>query len=138
MREVSDQVSIGDMMDAEHYGSLFDVVVSLAAEEYTTSYPHLEHYPLVDGDNDPEDFAEAVQIVRDILQSDKTVLVHCQAGASRSVTVLATAIAAENDIRFQDALYKCQMTGVYPAPELLDLAKAYLPDSLTDTLPFRQ
>lgn len=138
MREVSDQVSIGDMADAEHYGSLFDVVVSLAAEEYTTEYPHLNHYPLVDGANDPEDFAEAVQLVRDTLQTDKTMLVHCQAGASRSVTVLATALAAENDTLFQEELYRCQMPGVYPSPELLDLAKAYLPDSLTDTLPFRK
>lgn len=126
MRRLSQSLSIGDMRDGELYSERFDRVISLAKEKYTTPSDNLIHHPLRDGENDFEDFADAVDAVRDALQSDDSVLVHCQAGASRSVTVLATALAAENETEFDSELYKCQMTGVYPSPELLELAKEYL------------
>lgn len=138
MRQVRDDVSIGDMMDAEQHGDKFDTVLSLASAQYTTEFDHLYHYPLIDGDNEYSVFAEAVDMARKLLRDDGTLLVHCQAGASRSVTVLATALAAEEERSFQDTLFECQMKGVYPSPELLHLAKEYLPDELYNPLPFKR
>lgn len=126
MRRLNKSLAIGDMRDGELYSDKFDRVISLAGAEYTTQSENLIHHPLRDGENEFEEFADAVNAVRDGLQSEDSVLVHCQVGASRSVTVLATALAAENGTEFDSELYKCQMTGVYPSPELLELAKEYL------------
>lgn len=132
MRRLNDSLAIGDMRDGELHSEKFDRVVSLAGAEYTTESEGLVHHPLRDGENDFADFAAAVETVREGLRSDDSMLVHCQAGASRSVTVLATALAAENETHFDSELYTCQMTGVYPSPELLDLAKEYLESIRSD------
>ena len=64
-----------------------------------------DHHPLKDGFiNDQEEFADAVATTRDSIRADGTVIVNCSAGISRSTTVIATAIAAEDDLSFEAAV----------------------------------
>lgn len=62
-----------------------------------------DYYNMSDGAHDPfgdasqEVFNNAVNSVFDALSDDKHVLVHCQAGQSRSPAVAAAALARHND-----------------------------------------
>nr|WP_245757975.1 dual specificity protein phosphatase family protein [Halobiforma haloterrestris] len=56
------------------------------------------------------------------------MLIHCKAGISRSSTLVATAIAAEEDRRFREALRIVQEARPFamPNPALHELAVVYL------------
>jgi len=87
------------------------------------------HHPLVDGaDNDWATFAAAVDATRDLLARDGSTLVHCKAGVSRSATLLATAIAAEDDRSLHDALDAVNRSRPFatPNPPLVVDAVTYL------------
>lgn len=56
------------------------------------------------GDHSYEFFAETVDCVRKQVQSERTTLVHCHLGISRSGAVTATTLAAEHDLVFSEAL----------------------------------
>ena len=64
-----------------------------------------DHHPLKDGYvNDQAEFSAAVETTREHIRADGTVIVNCAAGISRSSTVIATAVAAEEDRSFGAAL----------------------------------
>jgi protein-tyrosine phosphatase len=84
--------------------------------------------PLVDGpQNDPEAFAAAVETLIALLDRGERVLVHCSAGASRSVAVAAAALACSEDGPVDDALDTvCAVRDETPHPALADRARAYV------------
>jgi predicted protein tyrosine phosphatase len=92
------------------------------------------HVPLNDGafdngGNSQEEFAEAVNVVRERIQEEEPVFVYCAHGESRSVSVLATAIAAEQEMDFErarDELMDIRGSEYEPASSLQKKAKAYL------------
>jgi protein-tyrosine phosphatase len=107
-----------------------DTVVCLLHEppEYREGDRVLDH-PLVDGPQcDAADFASAVEAVRAARRREETVLVHCSAGTSRSVAVVATALAAEEGVDLADALARVAAAreGADPHPALVSLGQAYL------------
>ena len=60
-----------------------------------------DHYPLKDQQvNDHQQFSAAVGTTRARIRNEGTVLVNCSVGVSRSATVIATAIAAEDGLLF--------------------------------------
>lgn len=72
-----------------------DRVVSLTRHQ---SGATTDHYPLTDAViNNPSVFANAVEATRRCYRKGTVVLVHCAAGISRSATVVATTLAAEED-----------------------------------------
>lgn len=82
-----------------------------------------------DGGNTQEEFANAVNSVRKSIKEEKNVFVHCAHGQSRSVSVLATALAAENDKSFESILKKLMdIRSISSEPErsLQSKAKLYL------------
>lgn len=82
-----------------------------------------------DGGNTQEDFAKTVNAVRNEIHSDNKVFIHCAMGQSRSVSILATAISAENDISFEDVLDELMtIRGIFtkPSPSLISKSKIYL------------
>lgn len=92
-----------------------------------------EHIPLndgiYDGGNSQEKFAKAANSVRKKIDSNENVFVHCAVGQSRSVTILATAIAAETDMSFEnvrDELINIRGITTEPASSLQSKAKVYL------------
>ncbi len=100
------------------------VSVNGSATEVTT-----DHHPLTDGSvNDHQQFANAVAATRKNTRNDGTVLVNCSVGVSRSATVIATAIAAEDDLSFNAAVAEIRETRprAQPHPKLQFNAYAYL------------
>jgi atypical dual specificity phosphatase len=112
--------------DPSAHDRRFEHVLS-ATEERQPSTTH--HHPLVDGPgNHPAAFAAAVDDARDLLGGDGDVLVHCKAGISRSATLLATAIAAEEARSFRSALAAVRdaRPPATPHPKLHQAAVVYL------------
>lgn len=135
MNEVTERVYIGDVDAAAAVDSdEFDSVITVAEPELPTT---TAYYPLVDGDNEQSEFNNAVDAVRDALQDGDRVLVHCTLGISRSAGVLSAALAAERDLRYDEALNMIRSVrpSANPAHELTKLAKAYLGE--TDGRPFQ-
>lgn len=120
-------IYVGTMYDPEDYGSKFSHIVTLGPEEFSeTTELHLFN----DGPHEYEKFESAVDTVLHLLETtDDQILVQCQAGTSRSVTVTATAISLYTGEPFMDVLYVVSRTGVDPAQELLQSAKRYITDN---------
>jgi len=88
-----------------------------------------DHYPLTDGEvNDHQQFSAAVGTTRAHIRNEGTVLVNCSVGVSRSATVIATAIAAEDGLSFDAAVAEIRdhRPRANPHPKLQLNAYAYL------------
>ncbi len=88
-----------------------------------------DHHPLKDEHvNDHEQFSNAVATTRNRIRSDGTVLVNCSVGVSRSATVIATAIAAEEGLSFDAVVAEIRehRPRARPHPKLQLNAYAYL------------
>jgi len=88
-----------------------------------------DHYPLEDEHiNDHQQFSNAVTTTRNRIRSEGTVLVNCSVGVSRSATVIATAVAAEDRLSFDAAVAEIRETRprARPHPKLKLNAFAYL------------
>lgn len=112
--------------DPDRHDHEFRYVLSATGEPRPAT---THHRPLVDGPgNDWAAFARAVDTTRDLLRRDGSLLVHCNAGISRSSTLLAAALAAEEDRRFHDALAVVQDARPHalPHPALHRQAVVYL------------
>jgi len=100
------------------------VTVSETATTATT-----DHYPLTDEQfNDYQQFSAAVETTRAHIHNEGTVLVNCSVGVSRSATVIATAIAAEDGMSFDAAVSEIRdhRPRANPHPKLQLNAYAYL------------
>lgn len=85
--------------DSEQHDQSFQYVLSVS----TDNYPLTTHHPLDDGPgNDWMEFEGAVDTARRLYRRDGSVLIHCTAGISRSSTVIATALAAEESRQLRD------------------------------------
>lgn len=102
----------------------FVVSVNQTATEATT-----DHHSLKDGYvNSQQRFRAAVEATRKRLREDGIVIVNCAAGISRSTTVTATAIAAEESLSFDAVVEEIKETRplARPHPKLQLNALAYL------------
>lgn len=100
------------------------VSVNGTATDVTT-----DHHPLKDGHvNDHEQFTKAISATRNRIRTTETVLVNCSVGVSRSPTVIATAIAAEDELSFDAAITEIEdhRPEARPHPKLQLNAYAYL------------
>ena len=112
--------------DPERHDRRFDFVLSVTPDEHPLT---TRHHPLEDGPgNDWLAFEAAVDAARGLIRSDGSVLIHCRAGISRSTALVATALAAEEDLRFRDALDAVQEARPHamPHPALHEFAVIYL------------
>jgi len=88
-----------------------------------------DHHPLKDEHiNDHEQFSNAVTATRNRIRTEGTVLVNCSVGVSRSATVIATAVAAEEGLSFDAAVAEIRecRPRARPHPKLKLNAYAYL------------
>ncbi|WP_368410938.1 dual specificity protein phosphatase family protein [Halomarina pelagica] len=80
----------------------FDHVITVSSSKQPLT---TEFIPLVDGPSlSYKQFKQAVDAVRAHYHSDETILVHCEVGISRSAAVIATVLACEEGISFEEAL----------------------------------
>lgn len=105
VRRIGDRdLYIGNYLaaDPDAHDHEFDHVLSVSSDAYPLT---THHHPLEDGSgNDWSTFAAAVDAARDLYRREGSLLVHCKAGISRSTTVLATTMAAEEGTEFRAAL----------------------------------
>ena len=135
MDHVTDSLLVGDAEDASDHDGIraagVTVVLSLTHDSPATparGYRVVDR-PLVDGpQNDPERFAAAVDTLRSLLDDGERVLVHCSAGASRSVAVAAAAHALGEGLDADEALATVRAERGVSAlhPVLADRARAYV------------
>jgi atypical dual specificity phosphatase len=105
MDQVATDLFVGGIEEAGEATALdrhgVTAVVGLTHESPPGGYPDgpsVTTVPMVDGPrNDADAFARGVAAVREALAMGETVVVHCSAGASRSVAVAATALALERE-----------------------------------------
>ncbi|WP_396611418.1 dual specificity protein phosphatase family protein [Haloferax sp. S1W] len=112
--------------DSEPHDRTFEFVVSATEDRYPAT---THHRPLVDGPgNDWEAFEQAVETVRRLRREEGSLLVHCTAGISRSSALVATALAADTNNGFRDALALVQDARPHamPHPALHERAVVYL------------
>jgi hypothetical protein len=112
--------------DPEYHDRSFRYVLSATQDEYPLT---THHRPLIDGSgNDWSAFERAVDTARTLYRRDGSLLIHCKAGISRSSTLIATTLAAEEDRQFNDALAIVQDARPHagPNPALHELAVVYL------------
>ena len=112
MTPLASDLYVGDALDAARGEAL--VATGIEGVLRLTHSPPDEPYPesfrvdvveLIDGpQNDPGATRRAIATLRDRLAAGQTTLVHCSAGASRSVCVAAGALACRRGEPFADAL----------------------------------
>lgn len=129
VRPIGDRsLYIGNILaaDPDHHDRTFDHVLSVCREKCPLT---THHHPLHDGPKtDWPEFERAVDTARRLYRSEGSVLIHCKVGVSRSTTILATTLAAEENREFRDALALIQETRPFaiPHPALHELAVVYL------------
>lgn len=112
--------------DPESHDRSFEYVLSATDERYPLT---THHRPMVDGSgNEWSVFEKAIGTSRSLYRRQGSVLIHCNAGISRSSTIIATTIAAEEDRQLRDALAAVQDARPFamPHPALHELAVVYL------------
>lgn len=112
MNELNDNLVISDApsvrkLDPNHE---FDLVVTLGYfDELGYDRPDVsdtnDKYVFPDGPHEYSVFKAAVERVRNALNNNQRVLVHCQAGASRSAGVCTSVLAVQQNIS-PDAAFK--------------------------------
>jgi protein-tyrosine phosphatase len=135
MNEITESLWISNANQVRHLPDdhQFDEVVTLAYMDFlelglpeasTTGDTLL----FKDGPHDYEKFEAAVDYVLDALEAGDTVLVHCQAGISRSGGVCSAALAIHKDLPGEQALSIVQQarSEVHPESEIRASMKRYI------------
>jgi protein-tyrosine phosphatase len=111
MDAVGDALYVGTTSDATDDSTLethgVTTIISLTHEtpQSTRQGIDIHSIPLIDGpQHSREQFRNAVEATIAALETEGAVLVHCSAGASRSPTVAATALALAQDRDLEAAL----------------------------------
>lgn len=89
---ITNHIAIGNFLDAKEHSTEFDAMLCLKQNCCDSSQTLSDVFclPLIDGPgNRPSDIIAAVQYLADCVNSGEKVLVHCHAGRSRSVAVVA-------------------------------------------------
>ncbi len=136
MDRIADNLFVGAMEDAGDGTSIqthkITTIVSLTYGDPDRGYPpgiDVTKLPMKDGpQNDRETFERAVRATLENLRSGERVLIHCSAGASRSVAVAAAAIGIQQgcDIDRAFEMVAEQRTETSPHPALRRRAEAVL------------
>ena len=112
--------------DPSYHDQTFDYVLSPTSTDYPLT---THHRPLNDNsENKWAAFEEAIDTARRLYRQEGSLLIHCTAGISRSSTLIAATLAAEEDRQFTDALRIVQRSrpNASPNPTLHEWAVIYL------------
>ncbi len=92
MNWITDYIAIGNYTDARERISDVDAILCLKSQcgDENRADVDVLCIPLNDGPgNREEDVCDAIQYISDVVSSDEKILVHCHAGRSRSVCIVA-------------------------------------------------
>lgn len=131
MKRIVEDLYISDQYDAENDVLLDEHGIDLVVTLCSYRNPSTDiHHPLVDGEDSQPQFDHAVELIDVARDGRTTVLVHCTAGISRSVAVVATVLATTEGLEFDDALERIERVHerADPEPGLRTHAERYLGD----------
>lgn len=97
--EITNLISIGDSEDARRADNKkYDAILNVAIDfDWRDGFKWRHKVGLLDGPgNHPATFFAAVVLLDSLIKSNKRVLVHCGAGMSRSVMVVAAWLAVQS------------------------------------------
>lgn len=111
----------------------YDRVIALASSDHD-NVTDADTFEIPDGgwgfdrDEDYSTFKDAVNALRDALDNEETVLIHCNVGRSRAPAVAIAALATIHDLSYEETLARVQdkRNIVNPTPELRYCAKYYI------------
>lgn len=134
MYEFSDSISFGGFKEIDNLSESEKseyVIINLSKRNRDDSdyWIPLNDGVYDNGGNTQQEFAEAVNVIRDYLSGAQRVVVYCAMGQSRSVSTLATAIAAEENRSYDSVLTDLMnIRGISsePSSSLQNKAKVYL------------
>lgn len=121
-RRITPYLSVGCKDDRQKIKNKFDVIVSMVKSEQEQTY----EFCIPDGPHEYIIFKDAVDFVIEKLDEKKSVLVQCQAGISRSVSVCIASHACHNRVSFEVAYILCSHDIYHPSKELIKSAKKYI------------
>lgn len=119
---ILDDLAVSSARSAREKGEKFDTVVSMASPPECSTH----QFVIKDGEHDYRKFEDAVDCVIDALERDDEVLVHCNAGISRSVSVCIAVCCVYSDDKYGDAYDKCRRGFSNPSSNLLDSVIRYV------------
>lgn len=126
---VSDAPRVRDLPDTHEY----DFVLTLGYfDQMGYSLPDVsdtgDEYVFPDGAHEYMRFERAVNAARDALADGQNVLVHCQAGCSRSPSVCIAIIAVEDGLTYEEAYWKVKSIWekTNPTDELEESVRRYI------------
>lgn len=141
MHPITNALWISDAPTVREAGGLnqFDEVVTLGyGQALGRSPPRVSttgtSLAFPDGPHDYEAFATATDYVVEALARGDRVLVHCQAGVSRSAGVATAALATHQDLPTPEAYAAVRLarSKVDPAPAIRTSVKRYTGDPLVE------
>lgn len=107
---IADQIAIGNYRDAAAAKQPIDAILCLTGccDERREDMEVLK-VPLNDGaGNDPRHVDEAVDFLSDMVDAGARILVHCHAGRSRSVAIVARHLMAHDGLTRSASLARIQ------------------------------
>ena len=124
---ITDQIAIGNFLDAQSLPEEIDAVLCLreACCEDRSDIDAL-CIPFIDGPgNDPRDLEEALAFIEEVVTAGQRILVHCHAGRSRSVVIVARHLMRSRGLTAQAALDLISARReIYLSPGIEDLLSA--------------
>jgi len=134
MYTFSDNIAFGGIKERKRMQQPESWTIINVSQSKIQGYPADKHIPLYDGahhssGDQQQEFAEIVNSIRNCIQNEEPVFVHCAVGQSRSVSTLATAIAAEQNKQYktiETKLTEIRNSYTKPAQSLQVNAKRYL------------
>ena len=109
MCSVVPHVFIGSQDAAEHLPGLeaheIDAILNLAFsnEAFPGRFVY-RHLPLLDNETQPLDIEPALAFVAECVAEEKNVVIHCNAGVSRSAAVTIAYVMRSKNLSFEEAL----------------------------------
>ena len=125
MDAITQYIYIGNFQDARGPLEGFESVLCLADECEDREDVALFHIPLIDGaGNNPDRVAEALAVITDSVKAQQKILVHCHAGRSRSVTVVARWMMKNEGISATEAILRIKARRhIYMNPGIEDILR---------------
>jgi atypical dual specificity phosphatase len=128
---ITDHIAIGNFVDAQSDRLPDQVEAVLCLREGCSCEARTDvdalHIPLLDGPgNSREDVAEAIRFIDEVVTAGDRILVHCHAGRSRSVIVVAKYLMRVRGMTSASALTLIESKReVYLSPGIEELLKTW-------------
>lgn len=104
---ITDNIAIGDFKDAEAHFDDFDAILCLTQDKCCKDREDVDTFcvPFIDGvGNSQASIEEAIDTIASLVSSNSRILVHCHAGRSRSVCIVAAYFMRHRGMTQDDAL----------------------------------